>query len=262
LDGYWVQIKNRIVITGNFDTTVTALKDYLIANNVSNANFFVNAVNTTNVGVDVVMDYTKRWGKNSLKFLLAGNIQHITIDKINIPAALNDNTAHRQAFFSTREEAFLKASAPAGKFSLGIEYAMNKFAIGTHITYWGKLITQGFGYSSLPGALPGELGGTGISDSGNGWDPYVTTNDGKSVVPENFVFHPKITTDLYISHKLGKNVTLFAGVDNIFNVHPDLAVTKGAEQSSWGDSESGGAFDAVQMGSNGLRMFTKLSFHF
>ncbi|HEY4936741.1 MAG TPA: hypothetical protein VII44_09180, partial [Puia sp.] len=63
----------------------------------------------------------------------------------------------------------------------------------------------------------------------------------------------------YLSYKLAKSVTLFAGVDNLFNVHPDLAVTQGAVQSSWGDSESGGAFDAVQMGFNGMRMFAKFS---
>ena len=257
VDGYWVQIKNRIVITGNFDTSVTALKNYLIDNNVSNANFFVNAVNTTNTGIDIVLDYTKRWGNNRFTALLAGNLQHINIDKINIPPALDDSYAHQQAFFSTREEAFLKASAPLGKFSLALEYGIKKLAFGTHLTYFGKLTTQGFGYASVPGAPAGGPGGAGISDSENGWDPYVTRDDGQGVVPENFVFHGKITTDVYLTYKLAKAVTLFAGVDNIFNVHPDLAVTQGAVQSSWGDSESGGAFDAVQMGSNGMRMFVK-----
>jgi iron complex outermembrane receptor protein len=257
VDGYWVQIKNRIVITGNFDTSVTALKNYLIDNNVSNANFFVNAVNTTNTGIDIVFDYTKRWGNNRFTALLAGNLQHINIDKINIPSALDDTYAHQQAFFSTREEAFLKASAPLGKFSLALEYGIKKLAFGTHLTYFGKLTTQGFGYASVPGAPAGGPGGAGISDSENGWDPYVTRDDGQGVVPENFVFHGKITTDVYLTYKLAKTVTLFAGVDNIFNVHPDLAVTQGAVQSSWGDSESGGAFDAVQMGSNGMRMFVK-----
>ena len=262
VDGYWVKMKNRIVITGNFDTTVTAIKSYLIDNNVTNANFFVNAVNTTNTGIDVVVDYTRKWGKNRFTALLAGNIQQITIDKVNVPDALNDTYAHRQAFFSTREEAFLKASAPKAKASLALEYGIDKFSIGTHITYFGKLTTQGFGYASVPGAPDGGPGGAGISDSENGWDPYVTSDDGKSVIPENFVFHPKVTTDIYVSYKVSKNFTWFAGVDNIFNVHPDEAVTAGARQSSWGDSESGGAFDAVQMGSNGMRMFTKLAFNF
>ena len=121
--------------------------------------------------------------------------------------------------------------------------------MGTHVTYFGRLVTQGFGYASLPGAAAGGPGGAGISDAENGWDPYVVADDGVTVVPENFVFHPKVATDIYASVKLSKVTTLYLGVDNIFNVHPDLAVTKGAVYSSWGDSESGGPFDAVQMGS-------------
>ncbi len=205
IDGYWIQIKNRVVITGNFDTAIAVLKPYLEAANASTANFFVNAVNTTNTGLDVVVDYSKHWSTKRLTVLLAGNLQHIKINKINIPSAFNDTYAHQQAFFSTREEAFLKASAPTGKGSLNIEYGMGNFAIGTHITYFGKIITQGFGYASLPGAPAGSPGGAGISDEGNGWDPYVVADDGVSVVPENFVFHPKVTTDLYASYKFNKN---------------------------------------------------------
>lgn len=262
VDGYWVKMKNRIVITGNFDGSIPAIAPYLTQYNVSSVNFFANAVNTTNTGVDIVTDYTKRWGKKRFTALLAGNIQNITIDQVNIPAPLNGSYANQQAFFSTREAAFLKASAPKAKFSLTLEYAVDKLAVGTHLTYFGQLTTQGFGYSSLPGAAANGPGGAGISDSGNGWDPYVTTDDGKSVVPENFLFHGKMTTDIYLSYKFTKKIGLMAGVDNIFNVHPDQAVTAGARQSSWGDSESGGPFDAVQMGFDGLRMFTKLTFSF
>ncbi|MFI5139460.1 MAG: TonB-dependent receptor plug domain-containing protein [Sphingobacteriales bacterium] len=262
VDGYIIKIKNRIVITGAFDTTVTAIKSYLIANSVSNANFFTNAVNTTNTGIDIVLDYHKSWGKNKFTALLAGNIQEIAIDKVNIPDALNDSYAHQQAYFSTREAAFLTASAPHSKFSLALEYAYNKFAAGTHITYFGQLTTQGFGYNSVPGADPNGPGGANTSASGNGWDPYVQLDNSNAVVPENFVFHGKATVDLYVTYKITKQIAWTAGVDNIFNVHPDLAVTAGAHQSSWGDSESGGPFDAVQMGYNGTRIFTKLAFHF
>jgi iron complex outermembrane recepter protein len=262
VDGYWVQLKNRIVITGNFDGSVPAIAPYLTQNNVSSVNFFANAVNTTNTGMDIVADYSKRWGSNRFSAILAGNIQDISIDKVNIPGPLNDTYAHQQAFFSTREASFLIASAPRSKFSLALEYGIKKLSIGAHFTYFGKLTTQGFGYSSLPGAPAGGPGGAGISDSGNGWDPYVTTDDGKAVVPENFVFHGKLTTDIYFSYKISKSLTWLAGVDNIFNVHPDLAITAGAAQSSWGDSESGGPFDAVQMGFNGVRPFTKLAFRF
>lgn len=262
VDGYWVKMKNRVVGTGYFDGSNPALAPFLVQYNVSSVNFFANAVNTSNKGIDIVVDYTKRWGTKSFKALLAGNLQHVTIDEINMPSVLKTSYANQQAFYSTREQAFLKASAPASKFSLSLDYSVNKLSVGTHLTYFGKLVTKGFGYASLPGAAPGGPGGAGISDQGNGWDPYVLADDGKTVIPEDFIFHGKVTTDLYLSYKVTKNFSWHIGVDNLFNVHPDQAVTPGARASSWGDSESGGPFDAVQMGFNGIRMFTKIALSF
>ncbi len=259
VDGYWVKMKNRIVITGNFDGTVPAIAPYLTQFNVSSVNFFANAVNTTNIGTDIVLDYSKSIGNNHFSILLAGNIQGITIDKVNIPTALDDTYAHQQAFFSTREAYFLKASAPRAKISLQLEYGFKNWSLGTHITYWGKLTTQGFGYDTLAGSTANGPGGNGISNNGAGWDPYVRTDDGSTTVQENFVFHPKVTTDIYVSFKVTKGINWVFGVDNLFNVHPNLAVVPNAVGQSWGDSESGGPFDAVQMGFNGLRAFSKIS---
>ena len=112
---------------------------------VSTAQFFANAVNTTNIGVDIVADYTKKIGKNTLKILLAGNVQELTIDEINIPAVLNDTKLHQKTFYSDREEAFLEASAPDSKFSLSLGYTMDKFAFGATFTSWGKIVLLGFG---------------------------------------------------------------------------------------------------------------------
>ena len=264
VDGYLIKMKNRIVITGNYGAAIPALKDVLANNNppLFAANFFVNAVNTTNTGVDIVIDYTKKWGKNGFKALLAGNIQKVNIDNINVPSDLGTSYADQQAFFSSREQAFLIASAPKTKFSLALEYSYNNFAIGTHLTHFGKLVTKGFGNISLAGAPDNGPGGAGISDQYSGWDPYTAKDDGSGAIPEDFVFNGKLATDIYTSYKVSRSVSITVGADNIFNVHPDLAVTKGAHQSSWGDSESGGPFDSVQMGFNGLRLFTKLAFNF
>ena len=54
----------------------------------------------------------------------------------------------------------------------------------------------------------------------------------------------------------------YAGVDNIFNVHPDLSVVANARNESAYDSESGGPFDSIQMGFDGLRIYSKLVFNF
>jgi len=86
-------------------------------------------------------------------------------------------------------------------------------------------------------------------------------------VPEIFDFTPKVTTDIYVSLKVNKSLLWTFGIDNLFNVHPDVALVKGSTSatsgsSSFGDSESGGPYEAVQMGFNGTRMFTKLTFKF
>jgi iron complex outermembrane receptor protein len=269
VDGYIVKVKDRIVLSGLFSADdpnlPTALTDQLKNLKVAFAQFFDNAVNTTNKGVDIVLDYKKKWGNQGFKALFAGNVQGMTIDDINVPAALNDSYVHRKTFFSDREEAFLKASAPKSKFSLNLEYDVDKFGIGTHITYFGDVKLLGFGWTGLASAAgtngPGD---PNISGSFTGIDPYVDIDgysDQVHVVPEVFDYKAKITTDIYASYKLCKSATLFVGADNLFNVHPDLGAVPNARLEAF-DNESGGAWDSVQMGFNGLRLFGKLSFSF
>ncbi|MEP6595257.1 MAG: TonB-dependent receptor, partial [Ginsengibacter sp.] len=254
LDGYWVKVKDRIVLSGLFSaddpSLPTAFTDQLKNLDVSTAQFFANAVSTTNTGLDVVIDYNKKWGNNSFKALLAGNIQHMTIDEINVPRLLSSTKLNQKTFFSDREEAFLKASAPKSKFSLSLEYGLKKFGFGTHLTYFGKIVLMGFGDA------------TADNPNQTGINPQVPTDaDGSIYVPEIFNFNGKLTTDIFASYKFTKSVSLFVGADNLFNVHPDLGVNPQAK--GWfGDNESGGPWDSVQMGFNGLRLFSKLVLNF
>ena len=253
-DGYMVKVKDRIVLSGlfnKFDATLpTAFTTALENLDVTTAQFFANAVNTSNYGLDLVLDYSKKIGKNTLKALLAGNIQHMTIDDIHIPAALDKNQLNRKSFFSDREEEFLKASAPNQKFSLSLEYNAGKIGFGTHLTYFGKMKLLGFGSTTAENPY-----GTGIN-------PVVPSDaDGSVNVPEVFNYKGKLTTDVFASYRFCKKISLYVGVDNVFNVHPDLSVNPQAK--GWfGDNESGGPWDSVQMGFNGLRMFGKLALNF
>jgi len=258
VDGYDIKIKNRIVISGLYnqgDPTLGApLNDLLLSQGISAAQFFANAVNTTNKGVDIVVDYKKRWGTSHFSALFAGNIQNLTVDKVNIPSTFKGSPLDSATFFSVREAYFLKASAPKAKFTLNLEYGIDKFSFGTHLTYFGDVKELGFGETSAPANAPDPF------------FPYVTLDATGEKVPEIFDFKPKMTTDIYVSLKINKTVSWTAGVDNLFNVHPGTNVIKGSvdpnSSSSFGDSESGGPFEAVQMGFNGTRIFTKLAFHF
>ena len=264
VDGYQVDIRNRIVYSGVYsegDPTFGdpgvkgTLNNLLLANGIQEAAFFTNAVNTTNRGVDVVIDYRKRWNNQHFNATLSGNLQDVIIDKINIPAAFKGTASDSAAFFDDREQYFLKYAAPKAKFNLNLEYGFKKWSFGTRFTYFGLVKELGFGEVSAP---------AGAADP---FFPYVELDNGSGAVPEIFVFNPKITTDIYASYKIRKNLMWDLGIDNLFNVHPDEAIVKGSTSatsgdSSFGDSNSGGPFESVQMGFDGMRIYTRLKWSF
>ncbi|MEO5674177.1 MAG: TonB-dependent receptor, partial [Chitinophagales bacterium] len=248
VDGYLVQIQDRVVLSGAFSVDDQTLDPVLVQAlrdlGVSQAQFFANAVNTTNQGIDIVLDYNHAWGDQYLRILLAGNLQDMTIDKINVPDKLNDNDAHRQNFLSDREQSFILASAPDKKFALNLEYGIKKLMIGTRFTYFGEVTILGYG------------------DDGLGIDPMVPTDaDPYVLVPDEYVYSGKVVTDLYFGYRISKNLNLNIGADNIFNVHPDLGVVQSAKYWAF-NNETGGPWDAVQMGGNGLQLFARLGLTF
>ena len=68
------------------------------------------------------------------------------------------------------------------------------------------------------------------------------------------VYSPKVTTDLTVAYRPTRNLGISVGGSNIFNVYPDM--------SSPILTESGGAWDPVQMGSNGAFWFVKANIRF
>lgn len=253
VDGYMVKVKDRIVLSGLFskdDPTLPTSFTSQIPADVSTVQFFANAVNTTNYGLDIVADYSKRWGSQSFKALLAGNFQHMKLDEIHVPTALNGTELNRKTFYSDREIAFLKASAPDMKLNLNLEYNCHKIGVGAHLTYFGGIKLLGFGDA------------TADNPNQTGINPQVPSDlDPNVYVPEVFDYKARLVTDLFFSYKASKKFTIFLGADNVFNVHPALGVNQLAK--GWAsDNESGGPWDSVQMGFNGMRMFTKLAFNF
>lgn len=247
VDGYYVRIKDRVVISGQFDGSDpdldANLRAQMAALNVTLAQFFANAVTTSNKGVDIVIDYNKTAGKNKYKAVLAGNIQQMDIDKINVPAKLSGSEFLRQTFLSDREQKFILASAPKTKFGLNLEYGCGGLTVGTRLTYFGKIVLLGYG------------------EDGLGINPMVPLDNGSGSVPDQYDYNGKLVSDLYAGYKICKSLTVFAGADNLFNTHPDFGVVKGAKDWAY-NTETGGAWDAVQMGTNGRKLFVRFAFNF
>ncbi|MBK8405382.1 MAG: TonB-dependent receptor [Saprospiraceae bacterium] len=246
-DLYWVNIKDRVVLSGQFDASDNTLDPAFTAElnrlRVGLAQFFANAVNTTNKGIDLVFDYNRKFGVNRIRLLAMGNIQEMTIDKINVPEKLNDTESHRKQFLSDREQAFILASAPPVKLGFNLEYGYKKLGIGTRLTYFGKIKILGYG------------------EDGLGIAPQVPNDDNTGYLPDEYIYNSKWVTDIYASCQITKNLNINVGVDNLLNIHPDLGAVKGAKWWAF-NNETGGPWDAVQMGGNGMRMFARLGFVF
>lgn len=257
IDGYWVRVKDRIVISGQFDGSDPALDPFLRSEmkrlNVSLAQFFANAVNTTNKGIDIVLEYNKKISKGSFKVLLTGNIQQMDIDKINVPPKLSGTQDLRTTFLTEREQKFILASAPNSKFGLNLEHSMNKFTIGTRLTYFGKVTILGYGDGTSSDFTPAFNRGDLYA--------FVPADNDSRPVKDEYIYSGKLTTDLYLSYNITKSMSLFWGFDNIFNVHPDLGINPQARGWAF-NNETGGPWDAVQMGGNGRRAFARLAFNF
>ncbi len=126
VDGYFVKIYDRIVLTGKFDGSN-------LGQNISNVQFFTNALNTQTVGVDFVFSYDQKIGSGVLSASFLGNINKMRIGKIN--SVLDEET-----LFGKREKAFLIASAPESKLALNLNYLIwGKLNISTRFTRFGEV---------------------------------------------------------------------------------------------------------------------------
>lgn len=209
VDGYFVRVKDRIVLTGQFDGSSLGL-------NVANVQFFANAISTKTVGVDLVVAYETSFGNNTVGASLVGNINKMFIGSVNGNEVLNTEE-DKETLFGRREKYFLLASAPENKFGLNLNYNYNKkFNANVRFTRFGEV----------------EL------------IDWMDTVDH---------YGAKIVTDVSLGYQFTEKIGLTIGANNLLNVYPDIQDT---------ETETGGNFDSVQMGSNGTFGFARLSFKF
>jgi iron complex outermembrane receptor protein len=68
------------------------------------------------------------------------------------------------------------------------------------------------------------------------------------------LYKAQFVTDIALGYAINKHFNINAGVDNLLNVYPTLQDIE--------NTESGGAWDPVQMNYNGRRYFVRLGFKF
>jgi iron complex outermembrane receptor protein len=127
VDGYMINVKDRIVLSSYFDASSKGL-------GVDLAQFFANAADTKTLGLDIVLTWKKKYDNSSLSATLVGNINNMSIDKVK------NGNLDAETFFGKREQAFLLASAPKNKFGLNLNYSHKNFDTGVALTRFSKVV--------------------------------------------------------------------------------------------------------------------------
>ncbi|MDF2192638.1 TonB-dependent receptor [Paraflavitalea sp. CAU 1676] len=214
VDGYLINVKDRIVLTGTFDQTDPDIGGDLAALNVGAANFFTNAIDSRNIGLDVILTHSGHVGNGRLSTTLAANFNKLTIEAIHTAPKL---VGKEENYLSEREKSFIIASAPKSKINLTVDYTINRFSATARLMHYGEVTL--LGYDDLPN-----------------------------------VYGAKLATDLIIGYRFSRNVAMYVGADNVFNVYPDAQDQE--------NTEEGGLWDSVQMNFGGRHYFARLSFTF
>lgn len=207
-DAYSIRIKDRIVLTetlGNGGTgntapvqaQVTALLASLGFPQVAAARFFINGLDTTTRGVDVVGSY--RWRAGNLgnwTLTAAYNYNKTKIDE-RLAALGPLATIPGLNLFGRVEGGRFTDGQPRDKVVLSADGDIDNFGVTARTTRYGKVVS--------PGAVDP------ISD------PTSLTARG----PDDILLGAKWITDIELRYKPAKAIELAIGANNAFDVYPD-----------------------------------------
>ena len=219
VDAYFVAIKDRIILSGNFDASSLGF-------GLDNVQFFANGVDTETKGLDMILNWKKVLDKSKISIHLSGNVNYMKLTEIK------NNELDADTFFDARDQQFLLGSAPKSKFNLSFNYEFKKLETSINFTRFSRI-------KLIDWQIREDVANFNNSAS-------------ERLNAATDIYKPKVTTDLHFNYQLNTATNLQLGVNNIFNIYP-------SRQNGYTDS--GGLWDATQMGTNGAFYYIKLTFN-
>jgi iron complex outermembrane receptor protein len=250
VDAYQIDIKDRIVLTGDFAKAEfpVAAQPILTAAGASVASFFTNAVNTRSQGAELVLAYSKTFASvHDVRIAFAGSYIQNIVEKDELGNAVINNKGvfpTLQSRFFTREDiARVEYGNPAQKANLTLNYKWNKkFGLMFRANYFGAVVYNDARYitASAPEA----------NFAANAYDANT-----KQTLDQSF--SPKTTFDMSLNYQLTPALGITVGGTNITDVYPDVQTHSG--------NVSAGRFvysrRVQQFGFNGAYYFARLNFN-
>ena len=247
IDAYQIDIDDRIVLTNNFtDGGDPVLRQQLQAANANTANFFTNAIDTRNRGIETVITYNLNFKNNSsLNLILAGTFIDNSVIKdengrpIIKASPILEATGQIGNYFNREDQSRVEVANPRDKVSFMANYNVGKFTFMFRAVRFGQVVFLDPTMGTDPSTWP------------------VNTLTGQRETLDQ-TFSPKVVTDVTVSYKFTDNLRLNVGANNLFDVYQDVHNHSG--------NFSLGRFvysrRVQQMGFNGRFVFARLNFNF
>ena len=234
VDGFLIQIDDRIVLSGSF--SADKVKG-LAAAGASSAQVFTNVAQTRSQGVDVAAGYLHAFDNESLLNLKVALTWADTevIGDVDAPEIL---VGLEDTLFPSQERSMIEEWQPNTRINIGADYIIGDLTIGGALRYFGSYTVQ----------------------EGSGDDPARQTYGGKWL------------TDIQSNYQLNEGLSLTIGANNLFDQVPDLNEIGQSRAGTLTDStghvivDSPGVFTysrrSAPFGFNGGLYYAKLSYSF
>ena len=150
-DFYYILIDDRIVLPNRIKSSDADLsqtvKDILAQELVGEAQFFMNAADTTTKGVDIVASYDHSFADSStLKIVFAGTVNETEITDTNLPELLDEK------FFDEQARSIIEEWQPKDRFSLSGSYSKGLASLLIAVHRYGEYTVVDGGKKQTYGA--------------------------------------------------------------------------------------------------------------
>ncbi len=183
LDAYRIEIDDRIVLSGRFNTDDPSIGDILANLGVGEAQFFVNSVDTRTQGIDLTVSHNTELGGGNLRSLFTVNVSDTEITGVHTPASL---IGREDSLLEDRERRFIEEGAPDSKAILSFDYQTGKWSPSLKFIYFGSQTLGTFSGPPVP----------------------------------NQHYDARLSADLSLSYAFTDNTRLTVGGTNIFDKFP------------------------------------------
>ena len=234
VDGFLIQIDDRIVISGTFSAEDV---EGLTEAGANSAQVFTNVAQTRTQGVDVSAGYLHAFENESLLNLkLAFTFADTqVIGDVDAPEIL---VGLENTLFPSQERSMIEEWQPNTRINVSADYIVGDLTIGGALRYFGEYTVQ----------------------EGSGEDPARQTYGGKWL------------TDLQTNYKLNEGLSLTIGANNLFDQVPDeneIGQSRGGKLMDGAGTvivDSPGVFTysrrSAPFGFNGGLYYAKLTYSF